>query len=121
MKLLEHRDHIPVIPASQASTEEVLSTDVLEGGDRRREGGRKKRRGRGREGRRVGRRKEEESREAGWARDFRERWGHSSESSSGERSQRFRSRNEGPKTERSPWEDRGKAMTRQEATAELRT
>lgn len=64
MKLLEHRDHIPVIPASQASTEEVLSKDMLEGGDRRREGGRKKRRERGREGRRVGRRKEE-----------REQWG----------------------------------------------
>ena len=41
MKLLEHRDHIPVIPASQASTEEVLGKDVLEGGDRGRDGGRK--------------------------------------------------------------------------------
>lgn len=41
MKLLEHRDHIPVIPASQASTEEVLGKDVLEGGDRGRDGGMK--------------------------------------------------------------------------------
>lgn len=56
MKLLEHRDHIPVIPASQASTEEVLSKDVLEGGDRRREGGRK-------EGRKEGK---EEGREGEW-------------------------------------------------------
>lgn len=45
----------------------------------------------------------------------------SSERSSGERSQRFKSRCEGLKTERSPWEDRGKAMTWQETTAELRT
>ena len=49
MKLLEHRDHIPVIPASQASTEEVLGKDVLEGGDRGRDGGRK-------DGRKGGRR-----------------------------------------------------------------
>ena len=50
MKLLEHRDHIPVIPASQASTEEVLGKDVLEGGDRGRDGGRKDGRKGGKEG-----------------------------------------------------------------------
>ena len=62
MKLLEH---MPVTAASQASTEKVLSEDVLEGGDRgregggRTEGGRKKGKEGGREGRRAGRRKED--------------------------------------------------------------
>lgn len=57
MKLLEH---MPVTPASQASTEKVLSEDVLEGGDRGREGGGKDRRKEERKGKR------EEGREGGW-------------------------------------------------------
>ena len=60
MKLLEH---MPVTAASQASTEKVLSEDVLEGGDRGREGGgrtegRKKERERGRKGGKEGGKKE---------------------------------------------------------------
>lgn len=40
-------EHMPVTPASQASTEKLLSEDMLEGG---RTEGRKKRRERGRKG-----------------------------------------------------------------------